>query len=81
VRAELERIGKLLGEFAGQPLDAESLANGVQKANQARRLLASLRETVFEDWGIPAIELEVPSISDALLPSLASRLQAMRPWT
>jgi len=61
VRAELERIGKLLGELAGQPLDAESLANGVQKANQVRRLLASLRETVYAAPAppLPALEMLV----------------------
>jgi hypothetical protein len=59
VRAELERICKLLGELAGQPLDAEALANGIQKANQVRRLLASLRQAVYASPGAPLPALEM----------------------
>ncbi|MGO8677176.1 MAG: 2-hydroxyacyl-CoA dehydratase [Limisphaerales bacterium] len=59
VRAELERIGKLLGELAGQPLDAEALAHGIQKANQVRRLLASLRQAVYASPGAPLPALEM----------------------
>jgi hypothetical protein len=59
VRAELERIGKLLGELAGQPLDAEALANGIQKANHVRRLLASLRRAVYASPGAPLPALEM----------------------
>jgi hypothetical protein len=32
---------------------------------------------VRAELGIPTIELEVPPISDAMLPTLASRLQAL----
>jgi hypothetical protein len=59
VRAELERIGKLLSDLAGQPLDAEALANGIQKANQVRRLLASLRQAVYGSPGAPLPALEM----------------------
>jgi hypothetical protein len=59
VRGELERICKLLGELAGQPLDAEALANGIQKANQVRRLLASLRQAVYASPGAPLPALEM----------------------
>jgi hypothetical protein len=59
VRAELERIGKLLGKLAGQPLDAQLLAGGIQKANQVRRLLASLRHAVYASPGAPLPALEM----------------------
>jgi hypothetical protein len=36
-----------------------------------------IREVVRASLGIPTLELEVPPISDALLPTLASRLQAL----
>jgi hypothetical protein len=54
VRDELERIGERLSELAGQRLDTESLAIGIQRANQFRRLLASLRRAVY---GAPAAPL------------------------
>jgi hypothetical protein len=36
-----------------------------------------IREAVKRELGIPAIELEVPHLSDAMLPTLSSRLQAL----
>jgi hypothetical protein len=36
-----------------------------------------IREIVRQTIGIPAIELEIPPVCDALLPSLGSRLQAL----
>ena len=38
---------------------------------------ALIREVVRADLGIPTIEFEVPPICDAMLPTLASRLQAV----
>jgi hypothetical protein len=59
VRAELERLAKLLGELAGQTLDTELLANGIQKANQVRRLLGSLRQAVYDAPAAPLPALEM----------------------
>jgi hypothetical protein len=61
VRAELERIGQVLSGLAGQPLDSETLACGIRKANQVRRLLAALRRVVYTSPGapLPALELLV----------------------
>jgi hypothetical protein len=59
VRDELERVGKALGELAGQPLDAEALANGIRKANQVRRLLGSLRQAVYSAPAAPLPALEM----------------------
>jgi hypothetical protein len=38
---------------------------------------AIIRDTLRREIGLPTIELEVPPISDAMLPTLASRLQAL----
>lgn len=54
VRAELERVGRLLSELAGQPLDDATLAKGIRQANRVRRRLAALRTTVY---GAPAAPL------------------------
>jgi len=59
VRSELERIGCLLAELAGQPLDEPALAAGIRAANRVRRQLAELRRLVFtaEHCPLPALEL------------------------
>ncbi len=54
VRTELQRVGQALGELAGKALDNDVLAAGIRAANQARRLLDSLRRTVY---GAPAAPL------------------------
>lgn len=36
-----------------------------------------IRERVRQDLGIPSLELEVPSLTDAMLPTLCSRIQAL----
>jgi len=61
VRDELVRIGHLLGNLAGHPLDEVTLAAGISKANQIRRLLASLRRTAYGSPAapLPALELLV----------------------
>jgi hypothetical protein len=61
VRTELERVGQVLSGLAGQPLDTGTLARGIRKANQVRRLLADLRRVVYTSPGapLPALELLV----------------------
>ena len=54
VRTELQRVGNALGELAGKTLDNDCLAAGIRAANHARRLLDSLRRTVY---GAPASPL------------------------
>jgi hypothetical protein len=46
-------------------------------ASHCAREGAIIRDVVRADLGIPTIELEVPPISDAMLPTLGSRLQAL----
>ena len=59
VRAELERVGVALGELAGTALDNARLTVGIRAANQARRLLDLLRQTVYLATGAPLPALEM----------------------
>jgi hypothetical protein len=59
VREELSRIAKVLGALADQPLDTEALAKGIERANQVRRLLASLRRAVYGSPAAPLPALEM----------------------
>jgi hypothetical protein len=59
VRTELQRVGKALGELAGRTLDDDCLAAGIRAANQARRLLDSLRRTVYSAPAAPLPALEM----------------------
>ena len=59
MRAELQRVGQALGELAGKTLDDDLLAAGIRAANQARRLLDSLRRTVYSAPAAPLPALEM----------------------
>jgi hypothetical protein len=59
VRTELQRVAKALGELAGKTLDDDCLAAGIRAANHARRLLASLRRTVYSAPAAPLPALEM----------------------
>jgi hypothetical protein len=59
VRGELERIGQVLGKLAGKPLDLGSLAQGIRRANEVRRLLQTLRMRVYSAKGVPLPALEM----------------------
>jgi len=61
VRAELRRISRALGKLAGQPLEEAQLAKGIRFANQVRRLLHALRQTVYlaPIAPLPALEMLV----------------------
>ena len=59
VRAELQRVGQALGELAGKTLDDDVLAAGIRAANQVRRLLDSLRRTVYAAPAAPLPALEM----------------------
>jgi hypothetical protein len=63
----------------------ECRANGVEAVVISRIPGAShcvregeiIRQTVRQALDLPVVELEVPPVADALLPTLASRLQAL----
>ena len=59
VRTELQRIGNALGHLAVKTLDDDCLAAGIRAANQARRLLDSLRRTVYFAPAAPLPALEM----------------------
>jgi hypothetical protein len=61
VGLELERIARVLGELAGETLDAARLAEGIRTANRVRRLLETLRTIVYGGHGatLPALEMLV----------------------
>ena len=59
VRTELQRVGQALGELAGKTLDDDRLAAGIRAANQVRRLLDSLRQTVYSAPAAPLPALEM----------------------
>jgi hypothetical protein len=59
VRAELERVRRVLAEAAGRPLSDVDLAAGIREANRVRRLLAALRRLAYttEPCPMPALEM------------------------
>jgi hypothetical protein len=59
VRAELRRVSRALGNLAGVPLENRALAKGIRFANQVRRLLKALRQTVYlaPVAPLPALEM------------------------
>jgi hypothetical protein len=59
VREELHRVGEALGRLAGQPLDEPALAAGIRAANEVRRRLNRLRQTVHAAPGAPLPALEM----------------------
>ena len=59
VRTELQRVGQALGELAGTTLDDERMADGIRMANQVRRLLNALRQTVYSAPAAPLPALEM----------------------
>ena len=59
VREELERIGGVLSNLAGRPLDEKTLARGIRAANEVRRLLTALRRAVYGAPGAPLPALEM----------------------
>lgn len=59
VRAELARIAAALSKLAAQNLDEPLLAAGIRRANEVRRRLHRLRETVYSAPGAPLPALEM----------------------
>jgi hypothetical protein len=59
VRDELARLGVMVGDLVGQPLDSDTLAEGIRQANHVRRLLAALRQLVYGSPSAPLPALEM----------------------
>jgi len=58
-RSELERIGKKLGDVAGQTLDDQKLSEGIRQANHVRRLMEKLRCQAYSQGTLPALEMHI----------------------
>jgi benzoyl-CoA reductase/2-hydroxyglutaryl-CoA dehydratase subunit BcrC/BadD/HgdB len=59
VKSELERVRQALEAYAGEPLTAEQISAGIERANQVRTRLASLRQLVFTASPCPMPSLEM----------------------
>jgi hypothetical protein len=59
VRTELQRVAGALGKLAGKKLDDDCLAASIRTANQVRRLLDALRQTVYSAPAAPLPALEM----------------------
>ena len=59
VRAELERVRRILEDHVGAALTEDDLAAGIQRTNRVRSLLGRLRETVFTASPAPLPALEM----------------------
>ncbi|MDY0168276.1 MAG: 2-hydroxyacyl-CoA dehydratase family protein [Thermoguttaceae bacterium] len=59
VRAELQRVRELLEQRVGAALSDAALAEGIQRANRVRLLLARLRQRVFTATPAPLPALEM----------------------
>lgn len=71
-----DRAGRIVRECRAGRAEAVVVSR-IPGASHCAREGEIIRRTVHEQLGIPAIELEVPSVCDAMLPTLASRLQAL----
>jgi hypothetical protein len=71
-----ERAARIVRECRLGRVEAVVVSN-IPGASHCAREGAIIRETVRWELGIPAVELEIPPVCDAMLPSLGSRLQAL----
>jgi hypothetical protein len=71
-----ERARRIVADCRAGRAEAVVISR-IPGASHCAREGALIREVVRADLGIPTIEFEVPPICDAMLPTLASRLQAV----
>jgi hypothetical protein len=76
VGSTLDRARRIVADCRAGRAEAVVVSR-IPGASHCAREGAIIRDVVRADLGIPTLELEVPPISDALLPTLASRLQAL----
>ena len=81
VREELARLGKVLGDLAGQALDSDALAEGIRQANRVRRLLAALRQAVYGAPGVPLPALEMLIVEMLAIHFCSDREETIRVLT
>jgi hypothetical protein len=71
-----ERAARVVRECRAGRIEAVVVSN-IPGASHCAREGEIIREQVRQELGIPAIELEIPPVCDAMLPTLSSRLQAL----
>jgi hypothetical protein len=71
-----ERAHRIVADCRAGRAEAVVISR-IPGASHCAREGALIREMVRAELGIPTIELEVPPICDAMLPTLGSRLQAL----
>ena len=76
VGATQDRAARLVADCRAFRAEAVVVAR-IPGASHCAREGAIIREIVRRETGLPTIELEIPPVCDAMLPTLASRLQAL----
>lgn len=76
VGSAADRAARIARECRMNRAEAVVIAR-IPGASHCAREGAIIRETLRQAAGLPVIELEIPPVSDAMLPALASRLQAV----
>ena len=71
-----DRAARIVRECQANRAEA-MVVSRIPGASHCAREGEIIREIVREEIGIPAIELEIPPVCDAILPTLSSRLQAL----
>jgi hypothetical protein len=71
-----DRAARIVRECQAGRAEAVAVSR-IPGASHCAREGEIIREIVRREIGIPAIEIEIPPVCDAMLPSLASRLRAM----
>ena len=76
VGSTLDRARRIVADCRTYRAEAVVVSR-IPGASHCAREGTIIRRLVREELGLPAIELEVPPVSDAMLPTLGSRLQAL----
>ncbi len=71
-----ERAARIIADCRAFGAEAVVVSR-IPGASHCAREGAIIREAVRRELGLPTIELEIPSVCDAMLPALGSRLQAL----
>jgi hypothetical protein len=76
VGSTAERAARIVAECRAYRAEAVVVSR-IPGASHSAREGEIIREAVQKELGIPSIELEIPHVCDAMLPTLGSRLQAL----
>ena len=76
VGSTLDRARRIVADCRAYRAEAVVVSR-IPGASHCAREGAIIREFVREELGLPTIELEIPPICDAMLPTLSSRMQGL----